>query len=294
MGEGPRDWSPPGYWDGGSSGRSSSTSSSPSWVNAPSPVRPRLRGPGGGILALLFGAGALVATLAPIWSYSPWRLVWTSLGLTAVFFGIRQLSLWRRGLARGRVPAWLGIGLGGAATALLVWGVLWVEVPNLPAPPQVAFAAAWPGGLAQPALPSAPLAPQATGQAAQPTAPATTAPHSYTLRSGRAVPPTANAREVEPAYQLQANLVATAYEICRDLGSYRQQYGALPPSLNVGGDGRISTDAVAFSAVLPAYMRLSYVPSAPDESSFLAVADTESGMAMSCVRSGNEVWIADN
>jgi hypothetical protein len=108
------------------------------------------------------------------------------------------------------------------------------------------------------------------------------------------VPPAPNARAVEPAYQLQANLVAVAYEICVGIGQYREQYGALPASLTVGDDGGISTTGVTFSAVLPAYIRMSFAPDAPDESAFLTVADAESGMAMSCVRSGNEVWVANN
>lgn len=249
-------------------------------------------------LAVLFGLGALVAVLAPLWSDSPWRLVWTSLGLTAVFFGVRQLSLRRRGLARGRGLSWLGIGLGSTASLLLVWAVLWTEVPAVPAPPQIAFAHLWSGRtLAGPAGPAASPAPVDPGVPAQPSAPAGAAgaaDHSYTLRSGRIVPPAPNASTVEPAYQLQANLVTSAYQICQGLSTYRQQYGALPESLQVGGDGRISTDTVTFSIVLPAYMRLSYSRTAPDGTAYVTVADTESGMAMSCVRGDGEVWIANN
>ena len=68
----------------------------------------------------------------------------------------------------------------------------------------------------------------------------------------------------------------------------------MPTSLTVGGDGRISAPDAVFSAVLPAYMRLSYVPEAPDGTAYLTVADIESGMAMSCVRSGDEGWITNS
>ncbi len=76
--------------------------------------------------------------------------------------------------------------------------------------------------------------------------------------------------------------------------SYREQTGTLPDSLAVEDDGRVSTAGGTFGAVVPAYMRISYVPNAPDATAYLTVADTESGMAMSCVRTGGEGWITNS
>ena len=179
----------------------------------------------------------------------------------------------------------LGIAFGAAATLLSIWGMLSYSYPTLPTPPHIA--------LGQPPAP-----PQFTAPSADPTLDAVPAPaaeddHSYEMRAGRVVPPAPNAQEVEPAYQLQANLVAAAYEICVGISQYREQYGAVPDSLTVGDDGAISTAGVTFPAVLPAYMRMSFTPG-PDESAFLSVADAESGMAVSCVRSENGFWIANN
>ncbi|KHK98778.1 hypothetical protein LK09_07710 [Microbacterium mangrovi] len=108
------------------------------------------------------------------------------------------------------------------------------------------------------------------------------------------VPSVPDATTVDPAYQLQANLVVTAYKICTGLNGYRTKLGALPESLTVSDDGRISGPGGTLSVVLPAYMRISYVPNAPDGTAYVTVADSESGMAMSCVKSGEQGWIANN
>ncbi|MEU1972849.1 hypothetical protein ABZ477_14430 [Microbacterium sp. NPDC019599] len=180
--------------------------------------------------------------------------------------------------------ATLGIIFGALATVLSVWGMAWAADQTLPAPPQAVITQAFsPQASASPAVaPSPPM------QEAAPE------DHSYALRAGRDVPAASNARQVEPQYQLQANLVAVAYEICVGLDEYRSQYGQLPTSLSVADDGRLTTEGVTFSAVLPAYMRLSYAPDAPLDSAFVTIADAESGMAMSCVRSAEEMWIANS
>lgn len=289
MGEGPRDWSPPGYWEDRSAPSSPSTAKTTTGVFAPPRRR---RGATTAILSLLFGGAAIVLTLLPVWSNQSVRLVWTTVGLTAIFFGVVHLSRWRRGLARGRVLAWMGIAAGSAASALLVWGVLWTEVPGLPAPPQVAFAGAFGSpGLTAPQIPPTPSASSVPMSAIGPDA---VDDHTYEPRPGRVVPPAPNAVEVDPVYQLQTNLVATAYEICVGLNAYRDQYGAFPDSLTVEDDGRVSATDATLSAVVPAYVRISYVPNAPDGTAYLTVADTESGMAMSCVQSGEEGWITNS
>lgn len=288
MGNGPRDWSPPGYWDGASSGRSGAPVG-PRMTATP-PV-PRLRRSFLGILSLIVGVAALSLTIAPIWTHVTGRLVWTTIGLTAIYFGCVHLWRRRRGVAYGRVTASIGIATGSAATALLVWGVLWAQVPGVPAPPQVALA----GQLG----PTAEVGPELSMPVQTPTHAASKSPvptddHSYKLRAGRVVPPAPNATEVDPAYQLQANLVAAAYEICIGLRSYQERYGHHPDSLSVASDGRVTTTEATFSAVLQAYMRISYVPDAPDGTALLTVADVESGLAMSCVKSGDEGWITNS
>jgi len=286
MGEGPRDWSPPGYWDDRPAAR---------WPRADQPcsqttrMRPGRRSWAAG-LSILFGLGALVVTFAPGWTNQPIRLVWTTAGLTAIYFGVVHLRRGRHGGAGGRILASLGIGSGALATALLVWGVVWAEIPGFATPPQVALANALhpadipPAAAAPPPAPGASSAPQ----------PSNGNPHSYELRAGRAVAPLANAKQVEPAYQLQTNLVATAYEICSGLASYHAQYGALPPTLSVQADGTVASTTVSLSAVLPAYMRFSYAPAAPEGTAFLTVADIASGMAMSCIHSDSEMWIGNS
>lgn len=288
MGTGPRDWNPPGYWDDNPERRSSS--SVPAGTRVIAPVRRRRSAMA--VLSLLFGCAAVVLTLAPIWSDQSVRLVWTTVGLTAIFLGAIHLRRRRRGLARGRVLAWIGIGAGSAASVLLVWGVLWAELPGILAPPQVALA----GALATPAWAAPPTgpAPSASTAPTNPEVQAGADDRTYEPRAGRVVPPTPNAQEVEPTYQLQTNLVATAYEICVGLAAHRQQHGNLPDSLAIEDDGRVSTAGGTFSAIVPAYMRISYVPNAPDGTAYLTVADTESGMAMSCVSSGGEGWITNS
>lgn len=211
-------------------------------------------------------------------------MIWTTVGLTAVGFGITHLDRRRRGCARGGVLATLGIVFGSLATVLSIWGMVWAADHSLPAPPQAVITQAFaPQASVSPAVvPNAPVEESAPEN------------HSYELRAGREVPAASNARQVDPQYQLQANLVVVAYEICVGLDQYRSQYGQLPASLSVADDGRLTTEGVTFSEVLPAYMRLSYTPDAPLDSAFVTVADAESGMAMSCVRSAEEMWIANS
>ncbi|MFH8249498.1 hypothetical protein ACH3VR_03920 [Microbacterium sp. B2969] len=161
----------------------------------------------------------------------------------------------------------------------------WAADTNLVAPPQVVITQAFAAQI--PTVPQ-PVTPSPAVQQVQ------AEDHSYELRAGRAVPAASNARQVEPQYQLQANLVALAYEICIGIDEYRSKYGGLPTSLSVADDGRLTTDDVTFSAVVPAYVRLSYTPDAPLDSAFVTVADAESGLAMSCVRSADEMWIANS
>lgn len=305
MGNGPRDWSPPGYWD---DKPNAGAHRSDRW-NAPtvSSASSRRRGRRAwSVLSALLGLAALVLVLVPLFSRdaNP-RLIWATVGLSAIFLGITHLVARRRYLADGRALASIGIGTGAVATALMAWGVLWVELRSMPAPPQVAFSGVLaPAEIDTVALPPAQPAQQAGVDPAPVVTPNTTAPSAapkpvaddrgYELRAGRAMPPVPNAKPVTAEYQLQANLVVTAYEICVALDSYRTQRGANPPSLTVGGDGRISAADVVFGTVLPAYMRLSYAPASPDGAAYVTVADIESGMAMSCVRSGDEGWITNS
>jgi len=244
------------------------------------------------ILSALFGGTSLALTLAPVWSDQSSRLLWTTAGLMAVLLGAVHLSRRRQGLARGRALASVGILAGTVSTVLLVWGVLWSELPGVPAPPQVAFAGTFaaPGRAAPPVLPAPPAVPDLVPVEVQP------APddRTYELRAGRAVPPMPNTDAVDPVYQLQANLVAIAYEICVGLDAYRAERGILPDALTLQDDGRVATPDATLAAVVPAYARISYVPNAPDGTGYLTVADTESGMAMSCVRSGEEGWITNS
>ena len=279
MGDGPRDWSPRGYWDDTSSGRGTH----PSWGSSTT-VAVRSRRSWLSLLSLLFGSAAFFTMLFAPGTMSRAGFVWTTAGLTAVYFGIHHFSRHRRGLARGVLMASLGITFGAAATLLSIWGMLSYSYPTLPTPPHIA--------LGQP--PPPPASPSSDPTLDAVPTPAAEDDHSYEMRAGRVVPPAPNAHEVEPAYQLQANLVAAAYEICVGISQYREQYGAVPDSLTVGDDGAISIAGVTFSAVLPAYMRMSFTPGAPDESAFLTLADAQSGMAVSCVRSSNGFWIANN
>ena len=283
MGDGPRDWSPPGYWDDGPRMKTPYRAGAGTALA----TAPRRRFSASAVLSALFGVTAVVLTLAPLWSDGSSHRLWTTAGLTAVYLGAAHLSKRRRGLVRGRGLASFGIVTGAVGTALLVWGVLWSELPGVPAPPQVALASS--GQAAPPRTPAGQGLPDLAPPEAQ-----SAEERTYEPRTGREVPPAPNAQTVDPPYQLQANLVAIAYEICVGLDGYRGRHGTLPDSLTLQDDGRVTSPDAASIAIVPAYARISYVPNAPDGTSYLTVADTESGMAMSCVRSGGEGWITNS
>jgi hypothetical protein len=135
MGDGPRDWSPRGYWDDHSSG----SGTRPSWATA-SAIAVRPRRSAMGLLALLVGSTALLVMLLASATVSRTGFVWTTAGLTAIYFGVHHFSRRRRGLASGALMASLGIAFGAAATLLSIWGMLAFSYPALPTPPHIAFA----------------------------------------------------------------------------------------------------------------------------------------------------------
>ncbi|WP_344069962.1 hypothetical protein [Microbacterium sediminicola] len=183
----------------------------------------------------------------------------------------------------------LGIVTGATATVLLAWAVLSSNVSGVPSPPQLTYTGAFaPDGSAAMSDALTPVVPTVVDEV-----PAEN-DHSYELRAGRVVPAVPNAKQVEPQYQLQTNLGATAYEICVGLNAYRAANGAFPETLSVVSDGHVVASDTQLTAVLPAYMRLSYVSSAPEGTAFLTVADAESGMAMSCIQSGSGGWITNS
>lgn len=273
MADGPRDWSPPGYWD---VTQPSAASKSP--VTRVAQPHKRVRS---GLYALLSVALGLIACWLPLSlaaadsGYRGWAV--TTIGLTAVGFAIAAA---RARAARGKsagVVSVLGGSLGVVGTVLCLWCVAAFYFSSIPPIPTLASITGQ----------SALLAPSVTGPiAATPTAPGTS--------SARIVAPIAGADVVAPALQLHANVRHVALGLCVGVSStvqVREQYGdafdGLPLSLTVGPDGTVSAGKTTFSK-LPADMRLEY--SATPEGVFrLTVRDAQSGLGVGCDSGSNRL-----
>jgi hypothetical protein len=134
MGEGPRDWSPPGYWD-------ESSHSSARLAASTTITRPRARSTSQlkGLLAVLFGLASCWLPLSlPAEQSGSRGWVVTTIGITAVGCAI---TVARARMAQNQsagIPAVVGGALGVAGTILCLWSVLAFYSPGtVPPAPQL-------------------------------------------------------------------------------------------------------------------------------------------------------------
>ena len=181
MGDGPRDWNPPGYWD---STRSVSSKQS-NWrqVRAPKSQRTAIVL---GIIAILLGLFACWWPLSLPSANGGYRgFAFTTLGLTTAALAYRALQF--RGWAPriGKALPFTGFSLGLIGTVLCIWSLASFYDPQV-----------------VPALPS--FNPSATGQSlTSPYPPIALAPGAA---SSRVVAPIDGADTAAPTQQLHANL----------------------------------------------------------------------------------------
>jgi hypothetical protein len=264
MGEGPRDWSPPGYWDDPQH-PSASVAGSTKTAGPRERSDSRLKG----LLAVLFGLASCFLPLglpAEGSGYRGW--VATSIGITAVGWAIWVARARRARNQSAGILAVTGGVLGVAGSILCLWSILAFYSPSTfpPAPRLLALTGqdqtvTSPGpGVIGPAVPSA---------------------------SGRVVAPIQGADVTAPTQQLRANLRHVAILLCGGLSASKQiarQYpgtlGGVPSSLTVGPD-RVITGGNATYSTLPIDMTLEYTAT-PEGSYSLTVRDALSGIGVGC------------
>ena len=247
--DGPRDWSPAGYWESGSSGSGGSTF-------AATRSRPR---PLNGLVSVLFGLISVFLPLAAVSrpGYTGWVI--TTLGISAVFLAARY-----RRSGGGAFLSMTGGTLGVIGTILCLWSLAAFYLPgSVPAVPSIRPVSAATAG----ALPLAGVQPS------QVEAPAT-----------RVVPPFEGA-DVVPGNQVHANLVHVAFTFGSVL-QYQSSQGTLPSALTVQPDGTVTAPGVTYSKIAP-YMALEYGVT-PGSFTF-TVRDTISGMAVGVDPATNRV-----
>ena len=244
MSDGPRDWSPPGYWD-----ESQTASPAPARSNArarrtDSPRTVALAS----VMLGLFAVAWPLLLASPQPGIAGWAI--TTAGLTAVFLAIRS-----KHAGSGPALPMIGATLGVVGTVLCVWSML-----------------AFYNASVVPAAPS--LRTFYTGQAA----PAAVQPLPAAPAS-RVVPPFETADVTAPTQQLRANLRHVIFSLAPVL-MYERDQGALPSSLSVNPDGLIRSPGATYSRIAP-YMALTYGIVAGPAGFTLTVTDTVSGMAES-------------
>ena len=252
MSDGPRDWSPPGYWD------DSHTASA---------ARARVRGRSHrtdsprtvALVSVMFG---LFSVAWPLCLASPhpglagWAM--TTSGLTAVVFAFRS-----KHAGGGSALPMIGATLGVIGTVLCVWSMLaFYDAGVVPAAPSLrTFYTSQSSPVAGQALPLAP--------AAAAVAPA----------ASRVVPPFETADVTAPTQQLRANLRHVIFSLAPAL-MYERDHGELPSSLSVDPNGLIRSPGATYSTIAP-YMALTYGIVAGPAGFTLTVTDTVSTMAES-------------
>ena len=251
MGEGPRDWSPPGYWDSPPPPpRMRSVPVAPA-APAPKPAvgQPRLSA----LVAVLLGLVACWWPLSLVGAPPGFRgFAFTTAGITAVFLASRA--------SRGgyKVLGGIGLMLGLGGTILSGWSVAAHHLPWMPAAPSLHAAPPAPG--------SPDLQAELSGAATAP----------------RVVEPFAAASvTADPTGQLRANLRYIASALGVGLGASSQYGGGFPAALVIHRDGTVAAAhrAETFSKV-PEYVELDYVLSADGQTFTLRVIDSMSGMAV--------------
>jgi hypothetical protein len=272
MGEGPRDWSPPGYWD--ESPRSSARSAASTTTRPTARSTSRLKG----LLAVLFGLASCWLPLSlPAGQSGSRGWAVTTIGITAVGWAIAVARARKAHNQSGSVLAVVGGALGVAGTILCLWSVLAFYSPGT--------------------VPPAPQLSALTGQSltgTSPPQPGVIPSTALPSPSGRIVAPIAGADVTAPAQQLQANLRHVAFMLCAGISASKQfaqqnprRFTGVPSSLTVGPD-RVVTGGGTTYSTLPIGMTLEYTAT-PAGTYSLTVRDTQSGMGVGCDSTSNAI-----
>lgn len=254
MGDGPRDWNPPGYWD---STRSVSPKQS-NWRQVRAPKSRRT--------AIVLASIAILLGLFACW----WPLslpsanggyrgfAFTTLGLTAAALAYRALQFrgWTPRISKA-LP-FTGFSLGLIGTVLCIWSLASFYAPQV-----------------VPALPS--FNPSATGQSlTSPYPPIALAPGAA---SSRVVAPIDGADIAAPAQQLHANLKHVAISLASGF-SYIPGVAWVPDEVAVQPDGLVVSANATYSR-LPSYMQMRFTPAGDRQNFTLVISDTLSPMSVS-------------
>lgn len=244
MSDGPRDWSPPGYWDESQATPVTVARSRARSRRTDSPRTVALVS----VMLGLFSVAWPLLLASPQPASSGWAM--TTSGLAAIFLATRS----RRAGSAAALPA-IGATLGVVGTVLCIWSmVAFYNAGVVPAPPSLR--AFYTGQTAPAAVQPLPAAP-----------------------ASRVVPPFETADVTAPTQQLRANLRHVIFSLAPVL-VYERDRRALPSSLSVDPDGLVRSPGATYSRIAP-YMALTYGIVAGPAGFTLTVSDTVSGMAES-------------
>lgn len=240
MGDGPRDWNPPGYWD--------SPGTATSWrsvTRGPTATAHR-RGRWGALGAIMLGAFACwwpLSQPAPASGFHGYAF--TTVGITALFVAIRA---YQRSTAdrSSRVLPVIGIVLGVLGTVFCLWSVAAFHFPQT-----------------VPALPA--FGPATVSQ--QPLNEA---------EAARVVAPIPGAVITAPANQLRANLRQVTEALSSEL-SYVPGAKWVPASVTIQPDGLVTSANGTY--LLPSYLRMTFIPAGDRVNFRLVITDSPSGMS---------------
>jgi hypothetical protein len=251
MGEGPRDWNPPGYWD---------ESDRPVLRPTRSTSRVQTSAKKSDLVGLLSVGLGLLAFLTSLvhWSnaYGATGFLFSTAGVSAIMLGIRAASLRRIGRAASRVFPVLGIVLGSLASVIFCWNLAAFYFPDT--------------------VIAAPGVYSVGSQVQTQTAALSDVPKNL----GRIVAPVAGADITSPGLQLEANERHVAIGLCSPLELMASQH-TLPDILFVGTNGIVYSTTTTFSS-LPDYMSLNYAKTSGADTFTLSVADRQSGLSVTC------------
>lgn len=258
MGNGPRDWNPPGYWDAPG-------------VNRVTPPRtgyvattPRARS--SNLIGLLAVALGLFATLLPLAHpdvSSGYRgFAFTTAGITAISLAFRATQLRRAGRATSRLLPAIGGTLGVAGTVLSIWSLAFFYAPNtVPPLPNLASLTA----LTQPIITPPGVLPQVLPTAAAPQIVPSTLP---------TIPPATAARSPEQTRSAMQVAAGTISFVLKNLRTPGQPW---PSSLLLNADNMVSTPDGHLLFRIPAGTTAGYARSISGQNYRLTITDTATG-----------------
>lgn len=258
MGQGPRDWNPPGYWD------EPSASVSTRSFRAYASTKPMARA--SNVIGLLAVALGLFATLLPLAhpdASTGFRgFAFTTAGVTAVMLAMRAAHLRREGRATSRLLPLAGGILGVTGTFLSLWSLAFYYAPNV-IPPMPSLTSLT--EIAQPFLNTSDgsVSPE-VGSTAQKVIPSSVA--LVPLESAVLSP-----EETQSAMQMTAGTVAYV------LKSLRLPGDPWPSALYIDAENMVMTEEGDELALLPAGTTATYTRSTSGENYRLTIASDLTG-----------------